>query len=346
MMEHPCVACVGLADASADKYEQELREQLDLSVRRLAVLSRAPVEAVRRAAAVAMEFATPQRALTCAVLGRRVEALWHTLPPRDAAVLDSMTCRGARGVFGKPTLAPVPDDAFRVALRAALNVRVLQPSSVPCRASGRPCRSRALREEGDERAADYHALTCKIGGLVHRAHNHVRRMLAGVVRSWGVQAAEETGEFLPPDCKMRMDLLLRAGRGLMAVDFTRRVDAPAAALAAAERAKVQKYAALYAPVAVVEVCGFAFDQRGRLGPGARAVMERLVTEGVRATGAHEDDLRDELFGVYSAAVYAAMAAQFAHVGFMCADRTSGVPMWDALVRAGPRRVAAARGRFG
>jgi hypothetical protein len=268
------------------------------------------------------------------------------LPGADAAALEAMSDSGAYAVFGAPTLARLSDDAFRVVVRSALHVPVLRSASVPCREVGTECRS-CPRETGDRFAADRHARVCKRGGGVVRVHDQVRSAVARVMRDWGVAAMEECGDFMAPDCGRRMDLLVPAGgrlRGALAVDFTRRVDASREQLATAERGKVTKYTPFYAGVGIVEVCGFAFDQFGRLGPMAREVVERVVCAGVRACGAHEDDFRAELLGAYSRAVFEGMALQYARMGRLAGDTGCGVPVWAALRPAGTRRPGDGRVR--
>ena len=155
--------------------------------------------------------------------------------------LEAMAHPAAYAIFEAPPVGRfrLTDDAFVVAVRTALALPILAPTSTLCRASrwdrtDRECTmaSRAACEAewcGDTRAADRHAATCKRGGGVHSVHDNVRSAVAAVARGWGVHVLEESSEGLV-DTNMRMDLLMRAAGECRGFLVTRRFDATREAL--------------------------------------------------------------------------------------------------------------------
>jgi len=359
----PCAGCVAAADAAlaSPVVSDALAGEVAAALQAVAAQIPAPQRAVRRAFALAAQFQTPQRALTCAVHGRCVEVLRAELSAHGRAhellALESMADPAAFAIYVAAPLRPLElaDDALMVALRTALDAPILSPQSLLCQTvagrEGKPCpvatlataAARSAAARADARAADRHARTCKRGGGVLRVHNHVVAAVGGLLTDWGVPNVQEARDFLPGEC--RMDNLCRASNAVspyLAADLTRRDDARLDALAAAERGKEDKYAAIYQ--APVLVRGFAFNQFGRIGPQARELVNRWVAAGVRACGAHPDDLRSELLATFGHALHTAQAHVYARFAAVNGDKGMSAPREAALVPAGQRRPGGVRVR--
>jgi hypothetical protein len=306
---------------------------------------------------LAARFATPQRALTCALYGRALEGLRRDLQGRrrELHTLEAMSDSGAYAIYLAPPVRAtlLPDDALRVALRIALCAPVLRPTSLRCRPlhgsaqPEAPCPgTRCTTHREIQQAArltpwlaDQHARTCKRGGGPIVLHDTVRSQLARALQDLGLPVAQESHDYLL-DSGMRADLLVRAagpGRELMSVDITRRDGAALRDLQRAEEEKERKYREAYNGLTNVFVCGFAFDEHGRLGPRAHQVIELWVAAAARATGGHPDDLRREILSAFGFALNSGLAAMYARAAMLNDDQSDGAPNWRALMRSGTRR---------
>ena len=182
LAEKSCKACRTAGDKAGELPEQmNLMPRVTDEVERIARTCGASTKAVYRAVALGCEFTGPQRAISCAVWGRMRERLKKELPKHARDTLESMSNPGAYAVFGPPTLAPLSNDAFCVALRTAYDIPVLDRKSIACTAA---CKTKV--DLSSPHAADEHAQKCKLGGEVIAAHNDVCSAIAKFLGDCGV----------------------------------------------------------------------------------------------------------------------------------------------------------------
>jgi hypothetical protein len=352
-----CAPCRAAAQRLVETRGHTTWRQIVESLRVVARAIDADEGSVMKAFAVAAEYAAPQRALTCAVIGRQSEDLRARLTrDKQAFELNVLGAQADAGAYTKWLVAPLgrqamSNDEVLVDLRLALGATVLAPTSLRCAAHAeigekeftcpRARAGQAMRlkhasveaEGGDAaahgvleaRTADTHARVCKRGGGPIATHNRVLEAAAVTMRAWGVALSTEARDLLSGS--KRMDILLRGASpeaALVAVDVTRRDNGTVATLAAAEREKVAKYAPHYGECAVVY--GFAFDQYGRLGPQAHSAVGVFVRCGALACGMPADMLRREMYAALGVAVTRGITAQYAAVSAANGDKSLGVPL--------------------
>jgi hypothetical protein len=363
-----CAVCCAVQGACTRCAELVRGLRAELEVREL-LGDRWVPDAIDRAAAVtgvsrkrvedafvaASRYAAPQRAMTCALLGERYNKLKQHLE-RTGQVrarrmwTDNKQPEAYALWLASPLAVPLSDAVFLVGMRQALGLAVMAPTALRCKTKGgyegKTCPVKgirpmdfAARAAADPWAAEDHALKCKCGGCAIHTHDGVVNAVEQVGAEWDVHVQVEQHKGLTGG--KRMDVVIPVagdpGSHGLAVDWTRRVEQQETGLALAEKGKVEKYTAAYEnPMTIV---GAAFNERGRLGPGARQAVDRMVWAGVSATGSHPDDLRLELLARIGAAVLFGNAATFAHFANLNRDAKGGfAPRPGTLKPSGMRRV--------
>src|SRR4051812_48789930 len=133
------------------------------------------------------------------------------------------------------------------------------------------------------------------------------------------------------------------GRGVLAVDDTRRFGASYRQLAAAELGKEAKYGPKY--LVPVTLRGFAYDEFGRCGPHACQVVTLLANAGCRAGAGHFEDLSMELWASFGVALARATALRLASFAAINHDASAHAPQESRMLGAGQRHATGANFGF-
>jgi hypothetical protein len=358
-----CVGCTaGIAELRRTEDVRALLRDGGVrgAVQAAAEAAEVPVARVENALVAASVYEAPQRALTCALLGARFEALVRALTlDGKAAALRALRACAHPAAYAVWCAVPVAlrsmsEAVFTVAMRQAYALPILDPRALHCQtAAGRESKICVLRDVRDvavyaarnPEAADAHALTCKAGGGPIHTHDDVVTAFAQVTSSWGCDTRTDSKRFLPPNTRMDVDLPNAADYGTwsLMVDFTRKYGAGQVELERAERAKEAKYDRLY--MAEVTMRGAGFNEFGELGPRAMDVVDRAVAQGVLHTGSHPDDLRAELLARLGAAVLFGNASALAHFAWLNPGLAGWAPSKEALRPRGQVLAVGVRGRL-
>jgi hypothetical protein len=328
-------------------------------IAKAAWLAGVSVERVEDAYAVATRYAEPQRAMTCALLGVRMQRIRDTIRGNDKLerVLAGCAHPCAYAVWlATPLTSRMTDSVFMVAMRMSYALPVLSGNALKCQTlagrEGKKCMVKGIRADDFDAygathptVADEHALTCKCGGGGIHGHDGVVTAFANTLVSWGLLVRTERSAHLPPNMRIDADVPLAADPGAMGleIDFTKGYDKGRAELLKVEEAKIGKYNRAFE--AEMTVRGAAFNQFAELGPRAQEVVDRVVALAANTTGSHPDDLRLELLAAIGNAIHFGNASALAHFREINNDVAGHAPLKTSLTRRGQAMATGVAGKL-
>jgi hypothetical protein len=315
----------------------------------------ANLPATTRAFVLAAQYHAPQRALACALAGRRrvelATKLSRSKGKRARRAARAFQAAAAGPSYAFMLAAPIgpfelSDTVMSTQLRLRFSEPVLMPKSTRCvTVSGEKPRTCTLYNVADG-DADAHALSCKSGGYGIHGHDYTGARLGSLSSGWGMQIATPWRAFLVNSGAMKLDLGAYAagfGRIPLVTDLTRHFGATVAQLEKAEVAKQAKYAGRFAiPVTLL---GFAWNELGEVGPQACEVASLLVAAGSRNGAGHPADLAAEFWATFSCANAQVNTARLAHFAGLSGDRSAHAPRKSNVLVAGRARVTGAAYRL-